>query len=134
MEKSCERSISAVHKDYSMLYSSHISWSSPTTALPIDNDPRSVFERLFGLSGSTDPAARLARIRRDRSILDLLTEHTARLSAQLGPSDRACRLRALGHGRHAIFIRTTTSHEAQSGEGNQKPQQHRSTYGAISHR
>jgi hypothetical protein len=66
-----------------------ISWSSPTTALPIDNDPRSVFERLFGLSGSTDPAARLARIRRDRSILDLLTEHTARLSAQLGPSDRA---------------------------------------------
>ena len=31
-----------------------ISWSSPTTALPIDNDPRSVFERLFGLSGSTD--------------------------------------------------------------------------------
>ena len=66
-----------------------ISWSSPTTALPIDNDPRSVFERLFGLSGSTDPAARLARIRRDRSILDVLTEHTARLSARLGPRDRA---------------------------------------------
>jgi hypothetical protein len=66
-----------------------ISWSSPTTALPIDNDPRSVFERLFGLSGSTDPEARLARMRRDRSILDMLTEHTARLTAGLGPSDQA---------------------------------------------
>lgn len=66
-----------------------ISWSSPTTALPIDNDPRSVFERLFGLSGSTDPEARMARIQRDRSILDVLTEHTARLSARLGPRDRA---------------------------------------------
>ena len=35
-----------------------ISWSTPTTPLPIDNDPRSVFERLFGLSGSTDPEGR----------------------------------------------------------------------------
>ena len=66
-----------------------ISWSSPTTALPIDNDPRSVFERLFGLSGSTDPEARMARMRRDRSILDMLTEHTARLSAGLGARDQA---------------------------------------------
>ena len=66
-----------------------ISWSSPTTALPIDNDPRSVFERLFGLSGSTDPEARLARLQRDRSILDMLTEHTARLSTRLGPADHA---------------------------------------------
>jgi hypothetical protein len=66
-----------------------ISWSSPTTALPIDTDPRSVFERLFGLSGSTDPEARLARLQRDRSILDMLTEHTARLSTRLGPADHA---------------------------------------------
>ena len=66
-----------------------IAWSSPTTALPIDNDPRSVFERLFGLSGSTDPEARLARIQRDRSILDVLTQQTARLTARLGPRDRA---------------------------------------------
>ena len=65
-----------------------IAWSSPTTALPIDNDPRSVFERLFGLSGSTDPEARLARIQRDRSILDVLTEHVARLNTRLGPRDR----------------------------------------------
>ena len=64
-----------------------IAWSTPTTPLPIDNDPRSVFERLFGLSGSTDPAARLARIRRERSILDVLTDQVARLSTRLGPRD-----------------------------------------------
>ena len=65
-----------------------IAWSSPTTPLPIDNDPRSVFERLFGLSGSTDPEARLARIQRDRSILDVLVEHAARLNTRLAPRDR----------------------------------------------
>ena len=66
-----------------------ISWSTPTTPLPIDNDPRSVFERLFGLSGSTDPEVRLARIQRDRSILDVLTDQLARLDLQLGPTDHA---------------------------------------------
>ena len=66
-----------------------ISWSTPTTALPIDNDPRSVFERLFGLAGSTDPAARLARIQRNRSMLDVLTQQIARLNVRLGPRDQA---------------------------------------------
>ena len=66
-----------------------ISWSSPTTVLPVDNDPRSVFERLFGLSGSTDPEARMDRIQRDRSILDVLTEHTGRLTSSLGARDQA---------------------------------------------
>src|SRR5439155_4056411 len=66
-----------------------ISWSTPTTPLPLDNDPRSVFERLFGASGSTDPAARLARIQRDRSILDAVTEQVARLNNRLGPRDQA---------------------------------------------
>ena len=66
-----------------------IAWNTPTTPLPIDNDPRSVFERLFGLSGSTDPSARLARINRERSILDVLTSQVARLGTQLGPRDEA---------------------------------------------
>jgi hypothetical protein len=61
-----------------------ISWSTPTTPLPCDNDPRSVFERMFGASGSTDPAARLARMQRDKSILDFVTDETARLNARLG--------------------------------------------------
>ena len=65
-----------------------ISWSSPTTPLPCDNDPRAVFERLFGSSGSTDPAARLARIQQDRSILDAVTDEIARLDVRLGPADK----------------------------------------------
>ena len=66
-----------------------IAWSTPTTALPIDNDPRSVFERLFGLSGSTDPAARRARLERERSVLDMLTGQLDRLTTGLGPRDEA---------------------------------------------
>ncbi|MGE3511403.1 MAG: DUF1552 domain-containing protein, partial [Vicinamibacterales bacterium] len=66
-----------------------IAWSNPTTPLPIDNDPRSVFERLFGLSGGTDPAVRQARLVRNRSMLDVLTRQIARLNAQLGSADRA---------------------------------------------
>ena len=65
-----------------------IAWSTPTTALPCDNDPRSVFERLFGSSGSTDQAARLARIEQDRSILDAVTDEIARLDLGLGPADK----------------------------------------------
>src|SRR5262249_53656339 len=61
-----------------------ISWSSPTTPMPCDNDPRSVFERMFGSSGSTDPTARLARMQRDKSILDFISDETARLNARLG--------------------------------------------------
>lgn len=65
-----------------------ISWSTPTTPLPIDNDPRSVFERLFGASGSTDASARMARIQRDRSILDVVNEQIRRLNTRLGPGDQ----------------------------------------------
>ena len=65
-----------------------ISWSSPTTPLPCDNDPRSVFERLFGNSGSTDPSARLTRIQQDRSVLDAVTDEIKRLDRRLGPADQ----------------------------------------------
>ena len=66
-----------------------IAWRTPTTPLPIENDPRALFERLFGLSDSTDPAARLARIRRNRSMLDVLSDQVARLKTRLGPGDMA---------------------------------------------
>ena len=52
------------------------------------NGRRAVFEHLFGDSDSTDPKQRLARIRKDRSILDFVTQSTARLLTGLGPSDR----------------------------------------------
>ena len=74
---------------YSCAYTNTISWRSATTPLPMENDPRAVFERLFGDSGSTDPAARLARIKADRSILDAVTERVARLQKRIGARDRA---------------------------------------------
>ncbi len=74
---------------YSCAYTSTISWRSPTTPLPMENNPRAVFERLFGDSESTDPAARLVRMQLQRSILDSLTEKAAHLGRGLGSDDRA---------------------------------------------
>ncbi len=73
---------------FSCAYTNTISWRTPTTPLPMENNPRVVFERLFGDSGSTDPAVRLARIREDRSILDSVTEKVADLQRGIGPDDR----------------------------------------------
>ncbi|MEE2636871.1 MAG: DUF1552 domain-containing protein [Acidobacteriota bacterium] len=72
----------------SCAYTNTIAWRTPTTPLPIENDPRAVFERLFGTSGSTDPVARLARMRRDRSILDLVNEELRGLERVVGPGDQ----------------------------------------------
>ena len=72
----------------SCAYTNTIAWRTPTTPLPIENDPRAVFERMFGTSGSTDPAVRLARMQRDRSILDLVGDELAGLGRVIGPGDR----------------------------------------------
>jgi hypothetical protein len=72
----------------SCAYTNTIAWRSPTTPLPMENDPRAVFERLFGDGGTTDSAARLARIREDRSILDEVTRQVARLQQGLDARDR----------------------------------------------
>ncbi len=72
----------------SCAYTNTIAWRNETTPLPIENDPRAVFERLFGTSGSTDQAARLARIKRDRSILDFVGAEAASLGTLIGPRDK----------------------------------------------
>jgi hypothetical protein len=72
----------------SCAYTNTIAWSAPTTPLPIENDPRAVFERLFGTSGSTDTAARMARIKRDQSILDFVSGEISGLEKVIGPRDR----------------------------------------------
>jgi len=72
----------------SCAYTNTIAWRTPTTPLPIENDPRAVFERMFGTSGSTDPEARLARMRRDRSILDLVGDELHGLERVVGPGDQ----------------------------------------------
>ena len=73
---------------YSCAYMNTISWASPTAPLPMERDPRAVFERMFGGSDSTDREARLARIAQDRSILDVVRDEARRLNGTLGAGDR----------------------------------------------
>jgi hypothetical protein len=72
----------------SCAYTNTIAWRNQTTPLPIENDPRAVFERLFGTSGSTDKSARLARMKRDRSILDFVGGEIGGLEKIIGPRDK----------------------------------------------
>jgi hypothetical protein len=72
----------------SCAYTHTISWRSPTQPLPMEHNPRAVFERLFGDSGSTERAAREARLRQHKSILDAVSDKLARLRRDLGPGDR----------------------------------------------
>ena len=74
---------------FSCLYTSTIAWRDANTPLPMETNPRLVFERLFGDIGTTDPQVRLERIRKDRSLLDSLTERVAQLNREVGAGDRA---------------------------------------------
>jgi len=74
---------------YSCTYTSTISWRGPTTPLPMEYNPRVVFERLFGDGGTTDAAARRARLEKNRSILDSVNAGIARLKRRVGIGDRA---------------------------------------------
>ena len=82
-------SAGACDPGHSCAYTSTISWRGPTTPLPMENNPRAVFERLFGDGGSTDPALRLARMQSQRSILDSVTQKVEGLQRGLGVGDRA---------------------------------------------
>jgi hypothetical protein len=73
----------------SCVYTHTLSWRSPTQALPMEYNPRAVFERLFGDSGSTERAAREARMSQHKSILDSVAEKLADLKRELGPQDQA---------------------------------------------
>ena len=55
---------------YTCAYMNTISWRTPTTPMPMEDHPRVVFERLFGDSDTTDRASRIARIQKNRSLLD----------------------------------------------------------------
>ena len=74
---------------FSCAYTNTIAWANETTPLPMENNPRVVFERLFGDSGSTDPAVRRKRLQKDSSLLDSVTERAGELSRELGASDRS---------------------------------------------
>ncbi len=72
----------------SCAYLDTLSWRSPTQPLPMDWNPRTVFEKLFGDSGSTDEKARAARLAQHKSILDSVNAKLTDLSRELGPADR----------------------------------------------
>src|SRR5437773_1744364 len=72
----------------SCVYTHTLSWRSPTQPLPMEWNPRAVFEKLFGDSGSTERPAREARLRQHKSILDSVTEKLAGLKKELGPRDQ----------------------------------------------
>jgi hypothetical protein len=73
---------------YSCAYTNTVSWRSGTTPLPVEVNPRTVFERLFGDGESTDPTARLAMLKEQRSILDYVSGSIDRLETTIGKSDR----------------------------------------------
>jgi hypothetical protein len=71
---------------YACAYQNTISWATPTTPLPMEINPRTAFERLFGDGGSADSRRRIAQ--EDRSILDSIAGEARRLQGQLGAHDR----------------------------------------------
>jgi hypothetical protein len=74
----CEKSNPAVHKNYSMLYSSHISWSSPTTPTPLELYPALAFDRLF-----KDEVQR-----GDKSVLDAVMADASDLRRRISVGDQ----------------------------------------------
>src|ERR1700719_1739668 len=74
----CEPSIAAIHKNYSMIYSSHISWSSATTPTPLEVYPALAFDRLF-----RDDVGKA-----DRSVLDAIIEDSRGLRNSVSKSDQ----------------------------------------------
>jgi Protein of unknown function (DUF1552) len=79
--------IGACDRDYGCIYMNTLSWRTPTTPLPMEINPRKIFERMFGSGGSA--ADRAARTQEDRSILDAITHQAADLQRNLGVQDRS---------------------------------------------
>lgn len=74
----CEKANPSVHKNYSMLYSSHISWSSPTTPTPLEVYPALAFDQLFKDSAQAG----------DRSVLDAILQDANDLNRKISQADR----------------------------------------------
>jgi hypothetical protein len=74
---------------YSCAYTNTISWRGPTTPLPMEMNPRALFERLFGDGDSTDPVARMTALKEQGSILDYISGDIDRMETNLGVRDRS---------------------------------------------
>lgn len=78
--------IGACDRDYGCIYMNTLSWRTHTTPLPMEINPRRVFETMFGQGGT--PEQRLARQQQDRSVLDAISEDAQGLKLTLGARDR----------------------------------------------
>jgi hypothetical protein len=74
----CEQSIAALHKNYSMIYSSHISWSSASTPTPLEIYPALAFDRLFRNQGNAS----------DKSVLDAVMDDASSFKNRVSQSDQ----------------------------------------------
>jgi hypothetical protein len=72
---------------YSCAYSTTLSWMTPTLPLMAENNPRVLFERMFGSSDSTDAKVRAARLSQDKSLLDSVNDRVSQLQKRLGRAD-----------------------------------------------
>jgi len=72
----------------SCVYTHTLCWRNATQPLPMEYNPRAVFEKLFGDTGSTEAAAREKRLREQKSILDSVTDKLTKLRRELGPGDQ----------------------------------------------
>ena len=78
--------VGACSPGFNCSYLNTISWRTPSTPLPMDINPRVVFERMF--DGGASAAQRAARRRDERSLLDSISEEASRLNGSLGARDR----------------------------------------------
>lgn len=81
--------VGVCENNLSCLFINTLSWRTPTTPLPMANNPRTVFERLFGDVDSTNRQEQLARMRQQRSILDGLAQRASQFMNKTSARDRA---------------------------------------------
>ena len=104
---------------YSCAYSNTISWSSPTSPLPMERNPQVVFDRLFGTGATAEE--RVARKKMQASILDSVATEVASLGRGLGASDKA-RLDAYLQDIREIERRIALAQERASVVTGQRPE------------
>jgi Protein of unknown function (DUF1552) len=91
LELACDsvRKTGACDSGYACAYQYNISWSSPTTPMSPESNPRLVFERLFGSGGPGERRANLVRRRQEqRSVLDFVLEDARAMQRRLNPQDQ----------------------------------------------
>src|SRR5262249_54747833 len=102
---------------FSCAYNNTIAWRTPTTPLPMENDPRNVFERLFGAATAGTPELRRRQLETNASILDSVLEQVNGVGQGLGASDR----RKLAEYLDAVRDVERRIHKAEAQTGNELP-------------